>query len=64
MNGSGQKQRITSFYMLNEKKKLKNVTLKFFFYDDRELEVVNELNILEVLLTEKWVINETVNGRI
>ena len=35
-----------------------------FFYDGKELEIVNEFNYLGVLLTQKGITNETVNARI
>ena len=35
-----------------------------FFYDGKELEVVNEFNYLGVLLKQKGTTNETVNARI
>ena len=35
-----------------------------FFYDDKELEIVNEFNYLGILLTQKGMTNETVNVRI
>ena len=48
--------------ILNEKSS-KTSTPKFF-YDDKELEIVNEFNYLGVLLTQKGITNETVNARI
>ena len=35
-----------------------------FFYDGKELEIVNEFNYLGVLLTQKGITNESVNARI
>ena len=48
--------------ILNESKP-KNLSPKFF-YDGKELEIVNSFNYLGVKLTEKGVTNETVNARI
>ena len=35
-----------------------------FFYDGKELEIVNEFNYLGVLLTQKGITNASVNARI
>ena len=48
--------------ILNEKKS--KMASPKFFYDGKELEIVNEFNYLGVLLTQKGITNETVNVRL